>query len=344
MRDLILSLVVLCVTLPAAAKPKPAAAPPAARAPHCPPNMVLFTGGIALLPVAEVGMYCLDTSEVTTAAYAQCVKEKKCTPAAADRGCNQGVAGRADHPINCVTQVQASEYCAWAKKRLPTEDEWRWAAQGAGKANLYPWGNERPGDQACWAGAGSDLGAKRVGTCRVGSYPKGDSPQGIKDLAGNVWEWTSSRYRPGEPEVVARGGSWGMMAPSDLRNDRRQRAEVTKQNSSIGFRCAADEAGAGQDVTCGSAGWQLFRKLVEEYCTRQKSPWCKDTLEVFAECRYPHAKEFPKFKLPAIPRQAVKSGSIRYTWKVPNGEPAGQDFSVRFKHQPGRYWFIEGFF
>jgi len=206
--------------------------------------------------------FLLDATEVTVAAYGECVKAGRCTPASdsvewegigrPDRTlwsayCNRDRADRADHPVNCVDWDQATAYCAWAGKRLPSEEEWEWAARNGGKATAYPWGNEQPGTQPCWNGEGSDLGkGKRASTCAVGTHPKSDSAAGVKDLAGNVWEWTSSktvvfpdsRGRGGTPVKVARGGGWYESDPSSISAAIRFADLPMRRSADLGFRCA----------------------------------------------------------------------------------------------------------
>jgi formylglycine-generating enzyme required for sulfatase activity len=136
--------------------------------------------------------YCLDATEVTTAAYAACVKAGDCTAEGTTEGsgCNAGKEGRGRHPMNCVDWKQANSFCKAQGKRLPTEQEWEWAARGGDAARKFPWGNEAPDDpedRACWSG-GTE--GDRDGTCAVGSFPTGNGRFGHKDLAGNVWEWT----------------------------------------------------------------------------------------------------------------------------------------------------------
>ena len=145
-------------------------------------------GAIDERPVHDVSLatFALQIDEVTAAQYARCVAAGGCAPAGQSDFCNAGRAGRERNPINCVSQPQAAAYCAWLGRRLPTEDEWEYAASGTSK-RLYAWGNASPSGRVCW-------GRPRDGTCDVGSFDAGSTPEGLHDITGNVKEWTSSDY------------------------------------------------------------------------------------------------------------------------------------------------------
>ena len=186
-----------------------------------------------------VSAYCMDRAEVTTAAYATCVKSGKCTAAdagKADNSCNAGVTGRGNHPINCVDWTQATAYCAAQGQRLPTEEEWEYAARGT-DGRIYPWGNAEPAGQLCWNGEGNSLGKdNRNSTCAVASFPAGNSPFGLSDMSGNVLEWTSSAYNGGADRVY-RGGNWLSDGPSFVRSAFRW-VGPSNRDGFLGFRCA----------------------------------------------------------------------------------------------------------
>jgi sulfatase-modifying factor enzyme 1 len=132
-----------------------------------------------------------------------------------------------EHPVVGVSFAQALSFARHAGKDLPTEEEWEKAARGT-DGRAYPWGeNYVPG--RCNA---SD--SLRRDTVAVGSLPRGESPCGCHDLAGNVWEWT--RTIAARSLYVVKGGSW-YDPPIAVRADRRSSARPAFASASLGFRC-----------------------------------------------------------------------------------------------------------
>ncbi len=137
--------------------------------------------------------YWIDIYEVTVKDYRACVERRECAEPALslyprrrnfEPKCNWYFPERANHPVNCVDERNAADFCHWRGKRLPTEAEWERAARGTDE-RVYPWGNDELPDAACMY-----LGI----TCEVGAHPKGISPVGAQDMAGNVAEWVSDAY------------------------------------------------------------------------------------------------------------------------------------------------------
>ncbi|WP_437821167.1 formylglycine-generating enzyme family protein [Sorangium sp. So ce1078] len=222
-----------------------ASAAPAPPSDGCPDGMARVPGGSFVMgPLkvkATVADLCMDRTEVTAEAYAACVKAGKCTDSFANcakEASTYGVAGKEKQPMVCVDFAQAEAYCAAQGKRLPRDDEWEWAARGGEEARPYPWGGEAPKDQLCWSGGGT----VRKTACDVGSFPAGESPQGIQDLAGNVFEWTTSANDGKGKMRVARGGSWRDGIPPLVRTARPGGFEVTYRCGFLGIRCVVEPA------------------------------------------------------------------------------------------------------
>lgn len=152
----------------------------------------------------------------------------------------------AEHPVVEASWAGARAYCAWRGARLPTEAEWEKAARGTDRRR-YPWGNAPPDASLAHYGGGWH------DTVPVGSRPKGASPYGVLDMAGNGWQWVSSAYRPypydardgrEDPAVDAvrgtRGGGHDARA-ADLTATQRGR-QVSRApragHHNISFRCA----------------------------------------------------------------------------------------------------------
>jgi formylglycine-generating enzyme required for sulfatase activity len=209
-------------------------------------------GAVGRTEYYGVSPFAMDTTEVTVEAYGKCVRAGKCEPApiavswdglkSSEREewsplCNGARADRAGHPVNCVDWGQAAEYCKWRGKRLPTNAEWEWAARGGKDGNRYPWGSDAPAAQLCWSGGGA--AEKRRGTCPVGSYPQGDTPTGLKDLAGNVWEWTANNRSWAIGKLI-HGGGWYDRAPANVQGAITQEPERSRRSVDLGFRCVKD--------------------------------------------------------------------------------------------------------
>jgi formylglycine-generating enzyme required for sulfatase activity len=219
--------------------------------------------------------YVVDQTEVTVDQYTSCVAEGGCsTPGDFDL-CTYGVAGKGGHPVNCVEWTQALQYCLWVGKDLCTEAQWEKAARGGcdknggdgsckAQSRMYPWGNEDPTSDLV---AGNAMTAGPQAVCS--KSPGGDSPYGLCDMAGNVWErvldWYGSNYYcsgqeadveqpweqcaqcapwPGFPEPWGNplGPESGIMQGtrgSDARVSRRSASGQIGSNQAGGFRCCS---------------------------------------------------------------------------------------------------------
>ncbi len=201
----------------------------------------------------------IDTNEVTNAAYKKFIDETKHAAPSLWKG-GTYPEGQENFPVTDVTWEDATAYAKWAGKRLPTEEEWEFAARGT-DGRLYPWGETyKPGV----ANINDDTAAaNEVKSQPVGSYSEGKSPFGLFDLTGNAFEWTSSALKayPGsklrpEDEIyqnlkVIRGGSW-RSEPKQASATYRRGWPATRKDwpegispdkidyTAIGFRCAQD--------------------------------------------------------------------------------------------------------
>lgn len=190
--------------------------------------------------------FMIEKTEVTQAAYRQCVEENVCSKPF----CDWYPADKGNTPVVCVNWSHAKVYCEWAGARLPTEAEWEKAARGV-EGGIFPWGDEHP---TCLYTVmkESEIGCGTYSKWDVCSKPAGLSPYGLCDMAGNVWEWVSDWYgagyyqsaqstNPKGPENgtvrVIRGGSWDD-TEALLRATARGKRNPTEKSYGIGFRCA----------------------------------------------------------------------------------------------------------
>ena len=192
----------------------------------------------------------LTQTEVTVGQYEQCFRAGGCSKPGDFSGCNWKKNGRSNHPINCIDMKQAKKFCKWLEARLPTENEWEFAATSGGRNQKYPWGSKQAScefavyDDKLYRKTGRKVtkvknpreGCGKRQTWPVCSKPAGNSAQGVCDLSGNVSEWTSSRFNTGSSRVV-RGGSWDFDV-FFLRVNKRYNLEPSYKEIYNGIRCS----------------------------------------------------------------------------------------------------------
>ncbi|MCP4543349.1 MAG: formylglycine-generating enzyme family protein [Chloroflexi bacterium] len=210
-------------------------------------------------PVHSVPLddFWMDRTEVSNAQYARCVDARVCQ---APTMCYEGEptyedASKADHPVICVDWRGAQAYCEWAGGQLPTEAQWEYAARGP-DGKTYPWGYTFDGTRLNFCDANCPYGHKNTEyddgyerTSPVDDFESGASWYGALNMAGNVWEWTSSLYQDypyqasdgrkdptlSDPRVL-RGASWYNLS-SDTYSAYRSGQVPDDRHDDVGFRC-----------------------------------------------------------------------------------------------------------
>lgn len=195
-------------------------------------------------PTAKVFVdaFWIDRTEVTNDRYRICVEAGACTRPASGEFDQPRLS---ELPLALASWQQAVTYCAWVGKRLPTEAEWEKAARGT-DGRAYPWGNDYGADRANVLNPSGPTPAT--------AHASGASPFGALDMAGNVWEWTSSLYKPypydakdGREDMASRGGRVNRggsfsFAPHLARTTSRATAgHIYRRFRDLGFRCARSE-------------------------------------------------------------------------------------------------------
>jgi serine/threonine-protein kinase len=220
-----------------------------------PPGMAYVIGGVFMMGSNDgdeferpahrttVSPFFMDKYEVTCEEYARFLRESNYPRLPTGWRSSSCPAGAARLPVTGVTWDDANAYARWAGKRLPTEEEWEFAARGT-EGRRYPWGDEW---RAGMANADGD-GAANKGVEEVGKYG-GASPSGVFDMVGNAWEWTAgpfavypggqSRQPPAGDYRVVRGGAWDSSKKFATTTYRGYWPRDTAKPT-VGFRCAKD--------------------------------------------------------------------------------------------------------
>jgi toxoflavin biosynthesis protein ToxD len=207
--------------------------------------------------IAELPAFHIDLMPVTQAQYAEMVIAGKAKAPMIDeptwkaQGFAQDFAtevvrfvwrdgrpphGREDHPVVLVTNAEAASYCAWRgeqrgeKRRLPTAAEFEKASRGE-IGLTYPWGNAFDATKLNSAVSGPK------DTTPAGEFNDGASPFGVLELAGNVFQWTSTPEQG--DRMIVKGSAWEDFAGLGRGASRHGRAKGAR-HVIVGFRCAAD--------------------------------------------------------------------------------------------------------
>ncbi len=201
---------------------------------------------------AEVADFLMDACPVTNDLYRAFLEETGAPASAYPDYIDHPDYGAPDQPVIGVRYEDAARFAEWVSarfgkaKRLPTEDEWERAARG-GADSIFPWGDQQPSRNSGLANCNGN--GLFDGPSPVGSFEKGRNAYGLLDMAGNVWQWTSTAEgsSPGAaiavseeaggaaPRYIVKGGSW-MDGPNELRVSNRRGLDPSKGYPDVGFR------------------------------------------------------------------------------------------------------------
>ncbi len=182
----------------------------------------------------------MDKYEVTVKDFRKCVAAEVCLKKVKGRKktvtvffsvidnseCNYDNSEKENHPMNCLTYSAAEKYCNWLKKRLPTEEEWEYAAksnQGYENKGFVYSGSDKI-DEIAWYKDNSNNSTHSVGLKNPNSF-------GLYDMTGNVWEWVENGKNLTKN---LRGGAYNT---SSYDSKISSRSSETLKESNIGFRC-----------------------------------------------------------------------------------------------------------
>ena len=197
--------------------------------------------------VFKMKSFYIDKHPVTNAQFADFLKAVNYKPTDSENFLKHWVGGKIpdgeeDNPVTFISYEDAQAYAKWARKRLPTEKEWQYAAQGE-NGLLYPWGNKLDSTK-CNVGNGI--------LDPIGKYPQGANERGLEELTGSVWQMTNDLYKSGTSGfIMLKGGayfttksSWWYVIGGALDLTCRQQwlrvSQGYERNATVGFRLVKD--------------------------------------------------------------------------------------------------------
>ena len=196
---------------------------------ECPPDMVLVPGGSFLfgndLVEHHLDAFFCDRDPVTFAHYEQFLRETHHSPPAAWPP-GRLPRGSAPLPVVHVTLADAEAFAAWARKELPSEDQWEKAARGV-DGRKYPWGSRLDALR-------TNVRESARGTTVAVAEMRDDSPFGVRGTSGNVYQWTRTPFSKARGTQVLKGGCF-----RDFLGSLAWRYELApdRANDTVGFRC-----------------------------------------------------------------------------------------------------------
>jgi len=189
--------------------------------------------------LVKIKKFGIDSLEVTNTRYLKSAPKHTFPP------------NMAEHPVVDLTWSEAFGFCKKEGGRLPSPQEWEYAARGS-KGSVYPWGDSFKENRAVYVKnsgrSGQKVGSFELhssgeallgGTLKVGSFEEGKSEFGLYDMAGNVWEWVDGWYDESKKLRLLKGGSW-LTPIQSLRSSAKLGDKGERRYNDYGFRCAYD--------------------------------------------------------------------------------------------------------